>query len=105
MKLKASSYHRGLVVTRKRTHTPLVSGDLLTSQSANAVRSAYKAGKHKVTIRDVEFTITRKGDDHLLIKPVLGRLPMAQIQIVNGPTKKLQKWSEEPATRKPPKRY
>ena len=102
MKPKVPSYRRGLVVTRK--HTPLVSGDLLTNDSANRIRSAYKAGKHKVTIKEVEFTIHRKGD-HLLVKPVLGRLPMAQIQIVGGPTKKLQEWNSRPVEKKPPKRY
>jgi hypothetical protein len=91
-----SSYPKALVVTRKKpTHTTLVSGDLLSVAGQNLIRRAYKSGQRKLMYKDREFTITRKGD-HLLVKPVLGRLPLAQIQIESGPTKKLQKWSEAP---------
>jgi len=86
---------------RKPPHTTLSNGDLLTNKSANAIRAAYNAGKGKVTIQGREFTIHRKSEN-LLVKPVLGRLPMAQIQLVSGPTKKLQKWSQEPAKKQSP---
>jgi hypothetical protein len=80
---------------RKPVHTSLASGDLLSIAAQNAIRKAYKAGAKRIVFKEREFTMERKGD-HLLVKPVLGRLPLAQIQIEPGPSKKLQKWSETP---------
>jgi len=83
------------VTRRKPVHTTLATGDLLTTAGQNIIRRAYKKGERKVMYKDREFTLERKGD-YILIKPVLGRLPMAQIQIESGPSKKLQKWAETP---------
>jgi hypothetical protein len=80
---------------RKPVHTVLATGALLSMEGQNAIRRAFKKGERRCMIKDREFTIERKGD-YLLVKPVLGRLPMAQIQIEPGPSKKLQKWSETP---------
>ena len=76
-------------------HTTLATGDLLTINNQNVIRRAFKKGERKVVVKEREFTMERKGD-YILIKPVLGRLPMAQIQIEVGPSKKLQKWANTP---------
>ena len=66
---------------------------LLSMKSLNEIRRAYKKGQKTVVIEKRAYTIRRKGD-HLLIKPVEGKLPIANVQIEGGPTKKLQKWQE-----------
>jgi hypothetical protein len=95
-----------MVVTRKPAHTKIATGDLLTVAAQNVIRRAYKKGERKVVIKEREFIIERKpGSEFLLIKPVLGRLPMASIQVEVGPTKKLQKWHAKPAERPRPSSY
>jgi hypothetical protein len=99
MKPKVLNCPKASAVTRSRkpTHTTLSSGDLLTVASQNIIRRAFKKGERKVVIKEREFTIEHKrGNEFLLVKPVLGRLPMASIQVEVGPTKKLQKWSSTP---------
>lgn len=78
----------------KKTHKSL----LLSTSALGEIRVAYKKGKKTVTLSGREFKIKRRGK-YLLVQPKDGKLPVANVQLENGPSEKLKRWAEQPVER------